>query len=86
MGRPRFAAEALTEVDYTGLEQVLTAPSEPRGAMALARLVELLVELDRRGSVDPIIGILQDEETFGAIVGLLASDEFPDSWSTRRRS
>ncbi len=61
--------------DYRGLENILTMVSEARGATAISRVIELLRLLDERGLIDPIIGILEDDQSFGKVIGLLSDEK-----------
>ena len=61
--------------DYPGLEKILTLISETRRSMAITRTVELLRLLDEKGLIDPLIGMLQDDQTFGKIIGLLSDEK-----------
>jgi uncharacterized protein YjgD (DUF1641 family) len=61
--------------DYRGLENILTLVSETRGSMGITKAIELLRLLDEKGLIDPLIGVLQDDQTFGKIIGLLSDEK-----------
>jgi uncharacterized protein YjgD (DUF1641 family) len=77
VSRSDLVLEVLSRIDYNGVIRFLEALEKvPALSVTLLRITELLVELDRRGLVEPVIGLLQDEKVFGQIVNLIAGDKF----------
>lgn len=67
----------ISKLDYDKMSRLLSALDGTPGIVeALVRLMELLAELGRRGLIDPLIGILEDEKMFSALINLVTSDQF----------
>lgn len=68
----------LANLNYEKLDVLLRLLVTDSGNRALSRSVELLVSLEKRGLLDPLIGVLNDGRTFSKIVSMFSSEAFID--------
>jgi uncharacterized protein YjgD (DUF1641 family) len=68
----------IANLNYERLEVLLQLLTTETGNHALSRSVELLISLENRGLLEPLIGALNDEKTFSRIASTLSSKVFID--------
>ncbi len=54
--------------------QLLHIMSDEHNVKALSNLLEMLTILQNKGMLDPIMGVLKDDEAMGTLLGLLSND------------
>jgi uncharacterized protein YjgD (DUF1641 family) len=65
----------LAAVDYSAVAELAqTAQSERQALAGAASLVRLLSALESRGLIEPLVGLLKDEDAFSKIAKVLSSD------------
>jgi uncharacterized protein YjgD (DUF1641 family) len=71
----KSVVKLLASIDYTSLnELVVMVKNEKQSAAGFKSLLRLVNALESRGLIEPLIGTLNDEETFANITKLLSSD------------
>jgi uncharacterized protein YjgD (DUF1641 family) len=65
----------LSMVDYAALDELSQALAAEKHALAgVKSLVRLVGALESRGLIEPVVGLLNDEQTFAALAKLVSND------------